>query len=154
MADVLIYSKDFVRPADGMGKPRCWHSSAPVFGDVRVGDRVWVITSGKSIGHKPDHAGFLVAVWQVQAVVNNPGDDPAYPTRKFHRRVIASDVDSIEFTEPVCVDDLIRPRDGDQRVSIGRFLRMPRRLDDEMLRQFRAAAGPELALKWLTGSKT
>ena len=151
MADVLIYSKDFAMHSDGLGQPRYWHSSAPVFGEVRVGDRLWVITSGKSIGREPEYAGFLVAVWQVQAVVKNPGDDPAYPARKFGRRVIASDVDSIEFSEPVHVDDLIRPSDGDRHVSIGRFLRMPRRLNDEMLRRFRAAAGPEMAVKWLVG---
>lgn len=150
MADVLIYSKDFVMHADALGQPRHWHSSAPVFGELALGDRLWLVTSGKSIGQKPKQAGFLVAVWQVQSVVKNPGDDPMYPTRKFHRRVIASDVDSIEFSEPVRVDHLIRQSDGDQQVSIGRFLRMPRRLNDETLRQFRAAAGPERALKWLT----
>ena len=154
MADVLIYSKDYDLWPTEPERTRYWHSSAPVFGEVRVGDRLWVITSGRSIGHEPEQAGFLVAVWHVQAVVKNPGDDPAYPPRKFSRRVIASDVDSIEFSEPVRVDDLIRPSDGDQHVSIGRFLRMPRRLNDEILRQFRVAGGPELAIKWLTGSKT
>ncbi len=138
----------------GLERCRHWHSSAPVFGEILPGDRLWVVTSGKSIGQEAKQAGFLVAVWQVQSVVKNPGDDPMYPTRKFHRRVVASDVDSIEFSEPVLVDHLIRQSDGDQKVSIGRFLRMPRRLNDETLRQFRAAAGPERALKWLTGSKT
>ena len=154
MADVLIYSKDYDLWPTEPERTRYWHSSAPVFGDVRVGDRLWVITSGKSIGHERKQEGFLVAVWQVQAVVKNAGDNPAYPPRKFTRRVIASDVDSIDFSEPVRIADLIRLSGGDQRVSIGRFLRMPRRLNDAMLRQFRAAAGPELAIKWLTGSKT
>ena len=80
MADVLIYSKDFVMHADALGQPRYWHSSAPVFGKLALGDRLWLVTSGQALKHEAERAGFLVAVWQVAQVQPNPGDEPDGPS--------------------------------------------------------------------------
>lgn len=149
MTDVLVYSKDY----ESTFENRCWHSNASVFGSLNVGDRLWVVTSGRAIGREPEQAAFLVAVWHVTDVLENPGDDPEYPVRKYAHRVIASDTDSVNFVEPVNVDHLIRPEAANQETAIGRFLRMPRRLDDAQIHQLKAAAGSELALRWLTGNR-
>lgn len=149
MTDVLVYSKDF-QPTNDL---HYWHSNASVFGSLIVGDRLWVVTSGKAIDRKPTSAAYLVAVWQVLEVIENPDDDPNFPARKFAHRVIGSDTDSVTFHDPVNVDNLIRPDDADQETAIGRFLRMPRRLGESQLRQLKAAAGSELAMRWLTGKR-
>jgi hypothetical protein len=60
----------------------------------------------------------------------------------------------VTFHEPILVDYLFRPTGRDAATSIGRFLQGPRKLQAEKARLLRAAAGPDLALKWLTGSKT
>jgi hypothetical protein len=147
MTDVLVYSKNY----EASHEPHYWHSNASVFGSLIVGDRLWVVTSGKPIACEPATAAFLVAVWSVSEVIENPDDDPKFPARKFAHRVVASDTDSVTFHDPVDVDNLIRPDEADKETSIGRFLRMPRRLDESQLRQLKAAAGSEIALRWLTG---
>ena len=58
----------------------------------------------------------------------------------------------MSLDEPVLVDHILRPEGRDDAVSIGRFLQGPRRLSDERVRLMRAAAGPHLAQKWLTGT--
>ena len=149
MTDVLVYSKDF----EATNEPHYWHSNASVFGSLIVGDRLWVVTSGKAINCEPASAAYLVAVWQVSEVIDNPDDDPDFPARKYAHRVVASDTDSVTFHDPVNVDSLIRPQEAEQDTAIGRFLRMPRRLDESHLRQLKAAAGSELAMRWLTGKR-
>ena len=148
MTEVLIYNKAYSK-----AESFCWHSNASVFGTLIVGDRLWVVTSGKTIDREPTTAAFLVAVWQVSEVVDNPDDDPRFPARKFAHRVVVSETDSVTLHDPVNVDNLIRPDDADQGKSIGSFLRMPRKLDESKIRQLKAAAGSEIAMRWLTGKR-
>lgn len=112
------------------------------------------MTSGKHLKQEAEQAGFLVAVWQVQEVMENPGDDPAYPKDDYRYRIVASETESLNFEEPVLVDHILRPEGRDKAASIGRSLQGPRILKDQTVRLLRAAAGPKMALKWLTGNKT
>ncbi len=172
MTDVLVYLRDYQRNESGTMKAPpnpssallpptsrppssalLWHSNHRVFGDRQPGDRLWVITSGKSLGLENASAGYLVAVWPVAQVIKNPGDDPEYPARKYQHRVLVNETDAIRLDEPVCVDHVIRGEGYDERVPVGRFLRGPRRLTDEKVRQLRSAAGAEMARKWLTASR-
>lgn len=98
-------------------------------------------------------AGYLIAVWPVAQVVKNPGDDPQYPARKYQHRVLVNETDAIQLDQPVFVDHVIRRDNYDLEIPVGRFLRGPRRLTDEKVRQLRSAAGAEMAQKWLTASK-
>ena len=68
-------------------------------------------------------------------------------------RVLVNETEAIHLDEPVCVDHVIRGEGYDARIPVGRFLRGPRRLTDEKVRQLRSAAGAEIAQKWLTASK-
>jgi hypothetical protein len=152
MTDVLVYDKDYrLKQAPG-GAPR-WHSNHRVFGGLLPGDRLWVVTSGKSLGRTDQNAGYLVGMWPVAALVENSGDDPDYPAPKYQHRVVISETEAIHLDEPICVDHVIRGEGYDIEIPIGRFLRGPRRLTDEKVRQLRAAAGAEMAKKWLTASK-
>jgi hypothetical protein len=152
MTDVLVYSPQHCM--DTMKRhPLRWHSNHRVFGDLLPGDRLWVITPGKSLGRPDQSAGYLVGMWPVTAVIENPGDDPDYPAPKYQHRVLISETEAIHLDEPVCVDHLIRGEGFDNQVPIGRFLRGPRRLTDKKVRQLRAAAGAEMARKWLTASR-
>jgi len=47
MTDVLVYWKDY-QPGQIQGTDLHWHSNQQVFGDLLPGDRLWVVTSGKS----------------------------------------------------------------------------------------------------------
>jgi hypothetical protein len=152
MTDVLVYWKDY-QPEQTRGACRYWHSNHRVFGALLPGDRLWVVTSGKSLGRDDANAGYLVAVWPVAHVIQNPGDDPAYPARKFQHRVLVNEVEAMHFGRPVCVDAIIRRETYDRDVPVGRFLRGPRRLADEKVRQLRSAAGADMAHQWLTGNK-
>jgi hypothetical protein len=143
---------DTRKPQEG-GQPLYWHSNANVFGELLPGDHLWVVTSGKAIEREPASAGFLIAIWHIAEIVKNPGDDPAFRAGKFGYRVIVDESESKTFNDAVLVDHAIRPVDADKKAAIGRYLRMPRRLNNEKLRQFRAAAGAELALQWLTGNR-
>lgn len=157
MTDVLVYWRDYrqnwIRQFAGE-RAYYWHSKARLLGELQPGDHLWMVTSGASLGHEVKQAGFLVAIWTVEEVVENPGDDPAYLWDEYRFRVIANPAESMSFDEPVLVDHLLRPEGRDIAASIGRFLQGPRKLDEQRLRSLRAAAGPDLALKWLTGSKT
>lgn len=157
MTDVLLYWRDYkqnwIRQFAGE-RAYYWHSNAKLLGELQPGDHLWMVTSGGNIGHEVKQAGFLVAIWTVKEAGDNPGDDPAYPPDDYRFRVVADPTESIGFEEPVLVDHLLRPEGRDKAVSIGRFLQGPRKLDEQKVRLLRAAAGPELALKWLTGSKT
>lgn len=152
MTDVLIYWRDFrknMTAAEGFR----WHSNARVFVDILPGDRLWLVTSGKSIGQEAEQAGFLVGVWQVAEVQANPNDDPAYPADDYRYRVTTNEAESVIFEEPVPVDHIVRPSGRDKATSIGRFLQGPRKLPDEKVRSLRAAAGPQMAHQWLTGKR-
>lgn len=152
MPDVLVYDKDyrFQQPEGGVLK---WHSNHRVFADLLPGDRLWVVTSGKSLGQADESAGYLVAVWPVQQIVENPGDDPEFPPRKYAHRILVNQTEAILLDQPVRVDHILRGEGHDQSVSVGRFLRGPRRLSDKKARQLRSAAGADLAQQWLLGSK-
>lgn len=156
MSDVLIYWRDYrqnwVRQFAGE-RAYYWHLNAKLLGELQPGDRLWFVTSGKNLREEAEQAGFLVAVWQVQEVKDNPGDDPAYPNDDYRYRIIATETESLNFDEPVLVDHILRPEGRDKVVSIGRFLQGPRKLKDQTVRLLRAAAGPKMALKWLTGNK-
>jgi hypothetical protein len=136
MTDVLIYWRDYkqnwVRQFAGE-RASFWHSNA------------------KLLGEQAQQAGFLVAVWQVRQVVENPDDDPAYPAEQYKYRVIAEEAESLNLEPPVPVDHILRPQGRDRAVSIGRFLQGPRKLSDEKVRLLRAAAGPQMAQQWLVG---
>jgi hypothetical protein len=156
MTDVLLYWRDYrqnwVRQFAGE-RAYFWHSNAKLLGELLPGDRLWFVTSGKNLRQKAEQAGFLVTVWQVKEVVPNPGDDPAYPPDDYRFRVIGNDSESLVLDDPVLVDHILRPEGRDKAVSIGRFLQGPRKLKDQTVRLLRAAAGPKMALKWLTGNK-
>ena len=157
MTDVLIYWRDYkqnwIRQFDGE-RAYYWHSNARLLGQLEQGDHLWLATSGANVGHEVKQAGFLVAIWTVKVAVENPSDDPAYPRDDYRFRVIGDPANSIAFEEPVAVDPILRPQGRDKAVSIGRFLQGPRKLVEQKLRLLRAAAGPQMAHKWLTGSKT
>jgi hypothetical protein len=143
MTDVLVYWKDY-HPEQTRGACLHWHSNHRIFGALLPGDRLWVVTSGKSLGHEDENAGYLVALWPVAHVVQ---------ARKFQYRVLINEVEAMHFDRPVCVDHLIRRDRYDKAMAVGRFLRGPRRLSEEKVRQLRSAAGADMAYKWLTGNK-
>jgi hypothetical protein len=154
MKDVLLYWRDFkqnwIRQFAGE-RAWYWHSRARLLGNLEPGDHLWMVTSGKNVMNEAEQAAFLVAIWKVKQAIANPGDDPAYPVDDYAFRVIADEEGSKTFEEPIAVDHILRPLGRDKTVGIGRFLQGPRRLNDEKLRLLKAAAGPDLALKWLTG---
>ncbi len=80
MTDVLIYWRDYKKNATG--RYAGWHSNSQLLGKLLPGDRMWMVTSGKGLGHEAEQAGFLVAVWQVAEAIENPDDDPELPTRE------------------------------------------------------------------------
>jgi hypothetical protein len=157
MTDVLVYWRDYkqnwLRQQPGE-RAWYWHSSSKVLGDLQPGDRLWLVTSGENVQAEARQAGFLVAIWKVKEVLANPGDDPAYPRDDYRYRVVADSAESVRLDEAALVDPILRPPGRDRAVSIGRFVQGPRKLSDEKVRLLRAAAGPELALKWLTGNKS
>jgi hypothetical protein len=157
MTDVMIYWRDYrqntIRQFAGE-RAYHWHSNAKLLAELLPGDRLWFVTSGKNLRKEAEQAGFLVAVWQVQEVMDNPGDDPAYPKDDHSYRIIPSEEGSVVLDEPVLVDHILRPEGRDKAASIGRFLQGPRKLDDQKVRLLRAAAGPKMALKWLTGNRS
>ena len=71
MTDVLVYSPEYCM--DTMERlPLLWHSNHRVFSDLLPGDRLWVITSGKNLGRVDQSAGYLVGMWPVAALIENP----------------------------------------------------------------------------------
>ncbi len=152
MTDVLIYATNIERLRSG--KALKWHSNHRVFSDLRAGDRLWVVASGRSLGRQDQSAGYLVAVWPVQQVVPNPGDDPDYPARKFGHRILIDQIEALHLDPPVCIDGIIRGNGFAKSVSIGRFMRGPRPFTDEKVRELRSAAGGEMAQKWLLGNRS
>ena len=94
MTDVLVYRPDY-RKSTAKGDALRWHSNHRVFGDLLPGDRLWVITPGKSLGRPDSSAGYLVGMWPVAAVIENPGDDPDYAAPKYQHRVLISETEAI-----------------------------------------------------------
>ena len=156
MSDVLIYWRDY---RQNRGRRLAgeqawhWHSNARVLGNLVPADRLWLVTSGKCLRQEAEQAGFLVAVWQVKEVIDNPDDDPAYTAADYRYRVIADETESISLDAPVLVDHILRPARASKSVSIGRYLQGPRKLDAQTSRLLRAAAGPQMAQQWLTGKR-
>jgi len=152
MTDVLIYWRDFERNvADG--RVHAWYSNSNMLAGLEPGDRLWMVTSGANTGNAARQAGFLVAIWEVAKVVENPNDDPTYLRDDYRYRVICDREKAVEFAQPILVDHLLRPEGRDKTISIGTFLQGPRKLSEQKVRLLRAAAGPDLALKWLTGKR-
>ena len=159
MSDVMIYWRDYATnrgktPGGALGLPNdggvlVWHSSAKCIAELQPGDRMWMVTSGKGLREDAEQAAFLVGVWAVREVIDNPDDDPAYPTDDYRKRVVADPSGSVMLSDPVPVDHILRPAGRDRAASIGRFLQGPRVLTDEKKRLLRAAAGGELAAEWL-----
>lgn len=152
MADVLIYWRDHAANwAHQLVEDRAfyWHSSAKCIAELQPGNRMWMVTSGKGLREDVEQAAFLVGVWAVREVIDNPDDDPAYPCEDYRKRVVADPSGSVMLTDPIAVDHILRPTGRDRAVSIGRFLQGPRVLSDEKRRLLRAAAGGELAAEWL-----
>ena len=112
-----------------------------------------MVTSGVAVGNVEKQAGFLVAIWTVKQAIENPGDDPAYPYDDYRYRIVADPDQEKAFPDPVLVDEILRPPGQDKSIPIGRFMQGPRKLQGNTLRLLRAAAGPDLALKWLTGDR-
>ena len=156
MADLLVYWRDYrenlARRLAGEAVAY-WHSNSQLLGKLTEGDQLWMVTSGAAARAEPKEAAFLVAIWQVAEAVENPGDDPDYPAAQYRHRVMADSEDSVWFGEPVPVDHILRPDKWDRSMPIGRLLQGPRRISGEKLRLLRAAAGPDLAIRWLVGKK-
>ena len=151
MTDILLYWRDYKRNWSEQFAGGClyyWHTNATKMLELNSGDRLWLVTSGKNIGHE---AGFLVGIWQVREVVENPADDPAYPLNTYKYRIIADPTASVMFDEPIAVDHILRPAGKDKVVSIGRFLQGPRRLRNEKVRLLKSAAGPKMIVTFLNG---
>jgi hypothetical protein len=129
MTDVLIYWRDYRKNAERVNGD--WHTNAQLLARLGPGDRLWFVTSGKKLRQAPEQAGFLVAVWPVQQVMENPGDDPAYPREEYRYRVVAHAAQLVTFHDPIPVDPILRPEGSDKAASIGRFLQGPRKLSDE-----------------------
>jgi hypothetical protein len=151
MTNILIYWRDYRK--NGAGQYAGWHSNSQLLGKLLPGDRMWMVTSGKALQHEAEQAGFLVAVWQVAEAVENPGDDPAYRKDRYRYRIVPNQGESITLNEPVPVDHILRPARGSKAVSIGRYLQGPRKLNETTVRLLRAAAGPDLAIRWLKGNR-
>ena len=131
-----------------------WHSNVAWLIALQPGDHLWIVTSGACLRHEDRHAGFLIGLWTVAEVVENPSDDTTQPRGKFRYRIVADETESITFDDPVLVDHIVRPEGREKTTPIGRFLANPKRLlNEQYVRKLRAAAGHELALRWLTGTR-
>jgi len=134
MSDILVYWRDYrANSAKEPGAFLPWHSSAAVMGRLQTGDRLWMVTSGRIARFEPASAGFLVEVRRVQQVIENLGEDPAYPRDRYCYRVLAAR-DSESPPVPLLVDDIIRPANSSMQVSIGSLLQGPRQLSAERIK--------------------
>jgi hypothetical protein len=142
MTDVLIYWRDYRKNL--ITGVTAWHSNATLLGKLLPGDLLWFVTSGRNLHHEAAQAGFLVAVWLVDEVTANPGDNPSYPKAEYRWRIVANEPGSVDFEDPVLVDHIIRPQGRDPTLPIGRFLQGPRKLKDHTAERLRAAAGSKM----------
>src|SRR5262245_17729068 len=103
MTNILIYWRDYkqnwVRQF-ARDRGTLWHSNAKVLANLVPGDRLWMVTSGANVGSDAKQAGFLVSIWNVREVVENPGDDPAYPRDEYRYRVVADPDHIVRFDDP------------------------------------------------------
>ncbi|MFV0445048.1 MAG: ASCH domain-containing protein [Planctomycetaceae bacterium] len=131
MTNVLVYWRDYLRNLatefDGCSD-RCWHSSSRVMGSLETGDRIWLVSAGQTLGRQPKEHGFLVEVWQVLRVMDNPGDMEGYPRERYRYRVVAGLDPQLNPGTPIEVDAIIRPEQSSRELPIGRLLQGPRRL--------------------------
>ncbi len=58
-------------------------------------------TSGKRVGRQDGNTDYLVAVWPVAQVIQNPGDDLDYPARKYQHRIMVNEAEAICLDAPV-----------------------------------------------------
>ncbi len=170
MADVLIYWRDYAANwahQNAGDRAFYWHSSAKCIAELQPGDRMWMVIFGKGMRQEAEQAclraclslddrqathrqaPFLVGVWAVREVAENPDDDPAYPAESYRKRVVGDPSASVMLADPVPVDYILRPAGRDRAASIGQFLQGPRVLTAEKKRLLRAAADGELAAAWL-----
>jgi len=115
-----------------------WHSNARILAELTAGDRVWFVAPGAAVERMPRHAGFLVAIWEVQMVTPNPDDDLAYPAADYAHRLVANPDASYLLDEPIGIDALLRRPESDTRLHIGRVLQGPRRLRREVVERLMA----------------
>ena len=156
MTDLLVYWRDYRENLARRlaGEPVAyWHSNSRLLGRLAAGDRLWMVTCGAAARAEPKEAAFLVAIWNVVEAAENPGDDPDYPPTQYRHRVVADSEESVWFCEPVPVDHILRPEKWNKSMPIGRLLQGPRKISGEKLRLLRAAAGADLAIRWLVGKK-
>ena len=154
MTDILLYWRDYRRNWTEQSEgdyPYYCHTNAKKMLELIAGDKLWLVTSGKNIGHEAKQAGFLVGIWQVREVVNNPADDPAYPPDAYKYRIEADPTASVMFDESIAVDHILRPPGRDKAVSIGRFLQGPRKLREDKVRLLKSASGPKMIVTFLNG---
>ena len=149
MTDVLLYWRDYRKNAEH--PIWCWDTNSRFLSKLKLGDRLWFVTSGSNLRMEPGNAAFLVAVWPVQEVIDNPGDNPSYPPERLRYRIIPDVGELLTFHDPVMVDQIVRPIGHNRKVPIGKLLRAPRGLNEEKVRLLRTASGPQMALQWLTG---
>jgi hypothetical protein len=147
MTDVLLYWRDSSK------RPRSeivCSSKSKLMTGLQPGDYLWVVTSGASLHHEERHSGFLIGIWKVKEAHDH--EEAALQGEAGRCRVVLDDTESLDL-DPVLVDHLLRPEGRDASIPIGRFVSVPRRLSERLVRKLRAAAGPELALRWLTGTR-
>jgi len=120
MTDILLYWRDYKKNWGNQSNEEhtyYWHTNAKKMLELQAGDKLWLVTCGKNVGSEVVQAGFLVGIWQVKDVMNNPGDDPAYPRSEYKYRIVAEPTASIMFEEPIAVDHILRPSGRDKAVS-------------------------------------
>lgn len=142
MSDVLVYWRDYRRnreTAGGASPLRAWHSNSRLLAGLTTGDRLWMVASGRGLDLAPAQAGFLVEVWRVECVIENPGDDAAYRRDGYAWRVLARLDDGQTPVQPRPVDAVIRPRGSAAGAPIGRLLQGPRRLSPDAVERLLAA---------------
>jgi len=62
-----------------------WHSNTRLLGELHRGDCLWFVTWGKNPLQAAEQAGFLVAVWQVQEVVERLAGPMCLRAKKWPR---------------------------------------------------------------------
>lgn len=138
MADLLVYWRDCRRNRESdlsTGGLRMWHSSSRLIGGLEPGDRLWLISSGQSLGAGAIHRGYLVEVWGVEQVQSNTGESPDYPRERYAHRVVARLDPELTPPAPRDVDAIIRPAHSPGEAPIGRLLQGPRRLAAESVQR-------------------
>jgi hypothetical protein len=111
MADYALYWKNFVK--DQRGGPgldlRRYTSDESLFKKLKIGDRLWLYTSGAACGEAHRYLGYLVQIATVQAMRRNSGDSPDYPSSEF-RFVIECDPQRSQFLDrPLLIDAVLFP---------------------------------------------